>query len=580
MIGSLKIDKASVDMVRFLQSVMIVKNAGDRISRYSFKREMEILMNGTSMMAEDEPHGYTEATNERTPYNKSKLPRYFGFIKLTKSKTSRYSDLTLTKRGKVLASIIEQGDDYCRILPNKVNVFMKLIIESVLYDSFGKCNDGVEESKSDVEPPKALIKSIYLLGEITPEEFVYITWGLNAGWFDSFDSSILEVKRLREEMIDPTPYLVDKIEELGMQNFVSDNKLIDFFVKIRLLIIENREGHKYIKFNSVLFDNYKNEIQQMNPVYRPLQLVLSGVPGTGKSHYVENSILGGVYDSNNVFRTIIHPDYSYSDFVGYIKPSSTGDTIHYEFYPGPFTKAITKAISNEKVNVYLIIEEMNRGNIASIMGDTFQLLDRVDDFLNLTHGWSQYPIENKDIYEYVKSNAGVSLSGKFPVNRILLPSNLHIIGTMNTADQNVFVIDTAFRRRFRNLYMQIDYSMIETPDSYLSELDRISNLNVFNGIEGNTWSSFSKMINKKIDDTNKEFSCIPEDKKLAPYFIDLSDLKDKRSFSDKVLFYLKNDVFKYTENVMSESYQVIYEKIVINNICPFELFVESDGDNE
>jgi hypothetical protein len=573
MIGPLKIDKASVDMKRFLQSIMIVKNAGGKISRFTFKREMELLMNGTTM-PEIEPENYRESTNERTPYNKSKLPRYFGFIKLTKSDTSRYSDLTLTKRGKVLADLIEQGENHCRIITGKENDFMKLVIESVLYDSFGKCNDGVEESKSDIEPPKALIKAIYLLGEITPEEFIYITWGLNQEWFESFDAAILKVKQLREELIDYTDFLTEKINELGMQNFIRDNKLIDFFVKNNLLIVENRDRRRYIKFNTALFDMYKNEIQQMNPIYRPLQMVLSGVPGTGKSYYVENSILGGVYDVNNVIRTIIHPDYSYSDFVGYIKPSSLGDSISYDFYPGPFTKALNQAIANEKVNVYLIIEEMNRGNISSVMGDTFQLLDRVDDFANPLHGWSRYAIENKDIYNYVKKNSGVSLNGKFPFNKVLIPSNLHIIGTMNTADQNVFVIDTAFRRRFRNLYLQIDYSEASVENSYLAKLDELSNQNIFDGSDGKTWSEFSKMINKKIDNFNKEFASIPEDKKLAPYFIDVSDLKDKRSFSDKVLFYLKTYVFKYTENILVESYQEIYNKIVINNGDPFELFEE------
>lgn len=571
MIGPLKIDKASVDMERFLQSVMIVKNAGGKTSRFNFKREMEILMNGHTSMPGVEPVGYIESTNERTPYNKSKLPRYFGFIKLTKSTSSRYSDLTLTKRGKMLSLLIDQGDDYCRILPGKKNDFMKLIIESILYDSFGKCNDGVEESNSDIEPPKALIKSIYLLGEITPEEFIYITWGLNRGWFDSFDAAIIEVRRLKSTL-ESSEFIKNKVEELGMHNFVRDNKLIDFFVKMSLLIVENVDGQKVVKFNSALFEEYKNEIQQMNPINRPLQLVLSGVPGTGKSFYVENSILGGVYDVNNVIRTIIHPDYSYSDFVGYVKPSSLGDSINYAFYPGPITKAITKAIANEKVNVYLIIEEMNRGNISTVMGDTFQLLDRIDDFRSPLHGWSQYAIENKDIYNYVKNNCGINLQGKFPINKVLIPSNLHIIGTMNTADQNVFVIDTAFRRRFRNIYLQIDFSEAQTENTYLQNLDIFSNNNIFGGVEGKNWSQFAKMINRKIDEINREFTSIPEDKKLAPYFVDLSDLKDKKSFSDKVLFYLKNDVFKYVENVLSESYQKIYEKIVINDGDPFTLF--------
>ncbi len=574
MIGNLNIDKASVDMNRFYQSILIIKNAGGKISRFNFKREMEMLMHGYSSMPQVEPNDYLEATNERTPYNKSKLPRYFGFISLTKS-NSRYDDLTLTKRGKALSDIIVQNQGVCRIANDKEHVFMKLVIESVLYDTFGKCNDGVEQSKSDIEPPKALIKLIYLLKFITPEEFVYITWGLNKAWFKSFDDALLHIITLRtkSDWYDTTK---EKVLELGMQNYVGDNKLIAFFVEIGLLTVQNRDGIKYVRFNNPIFERYKNEIQQMNPISRPLQLVLSGVPGTGKSHYVENSILGGVCDTNNVIRTIIHPDYSYSDFVGYIKPSSSGDLIDYQFHPGPFTRALTKAISNEKANIYLIIEEMNRGNISTVMGDIFQLLDRKDDFKSKLHGWSQYSIENNDIYNYVKNHSGVSLQGKLPKDKILIPSNLHIIGTMNTADQNVFVIDTAFRRRFRNLYLQIDFSPVNIENSYLALLDEQSNINIFNNVDGKTWSTFAIMVNKKIDEVNKEFTSIPEDKKLAPYFISLTDIKDKRAFVDKVMYYLKNDVFKYTENILSKSYQEIYTDIVECNVDPFMLFIEGE----
>jgi len=575
MIGTLNIDKASVEMDRFLQSVSIVKKAGGTISRYHFKREMEILMSGTSSMLEQEPSNYRELSNERTPYNKSKLPRYFGFIKLTKLRESHYADLTLTKRGKLLSNLIEENDGQWDITPEKEYEFMKLIIESVLYDSFGKCNDGVEESNSDIEPPKALLKSIYLLNEVTPDEILYITWGLNAGWFDSFDAAILKVKELREKP-NGTNDIKSKVDELGKKNFSGDNKLIEFFVKVKLLKSETRDGNRYIKFDSELFDKYKNEIQQLNPIYRPMQLVLSGVPGTGKSFYVENSILGGVSDTNNIVRTIIHPDYSYSDFVGYIKPSSSGGLINYKFYPGPFTKALAKALANKKSSVFLIIEEMNRGNISSVMGDTFQLLDRVDDFKSHKNGWSQYAIENKEIYNYIKSICGAAVKGILPENKLLIPSNLHIIGTMNTADQNVFVIDTAFRRRFRNLYLQIDFSESKNPNSYLHKMDKQSSGKVFNNVDNRNWCTFAQMVNKLIDEKNKEFTSIPEDKKLAPYFIQLSDLKDKRSFCDKVLFYLKNDVFKYTENLLNESYQKIYVDIVQNNGNPFDLFVKEE----
>ena len=305
----------------------------------------------------------------------------------------------------------------------------------------------------------------------------------------------------------------------------------------------------------------------------PLQVMYYGAPGTGKSYRIASLIKERYpgyteYDDNPyVFRTTIYRDYSYYDFVGNIMPVTKEGKVSYEFVPGIFTTALCTALRTQDRNmdVYLILEEMSRGDIASIFGDIFQLLDRDDT------GKSMYGINNKSIYEYLILN-GVIKAG----HKIIIPSNLHIIGTVNTSDQNVNVIDTAFKRRFDFKYIGVDPIHVDDKDD-----EYVNNFDIqFTDTVKYEWVKLYQAINHIIiNDLG-----LAEDKQLGPFF-----LKDKRDndanreqVADKLLHYLWQDVervsytgaslfddsiksfsqlystFKNEKNILSESVKQAY----------------------
>ena len=433
--------------------------------------------------------------------------------------------------------------------------------------------------------PKVVLKTILLLGHANATELLFIACGLDKGHFASYDEALDDVITHRKEDTPGDPlyqegnigikYMTEKVREWGKYNFIQDCKFVSFFADEEIAILLKNEKEYYL--NPSIRDLYINELQQLIPIYRPQQLIISGVPGNGKSYYVEKAILGNVSNPDNVIRTIIHPDYSYADFIGYVRPRNENG-IKYSFFPGPLVLALKRCFLHPKENVYLIIEELNRGDFASIMGSTFQLLDRRDSFSTEMHGWSIYPIEDEIIYSYLKQECPNSkaITEVLSENTISFPANLNIIGTMNTADQNVFVLDSAFRRRFRNLYMKIDFSDIRYPESKIAKIDDASRENIFYG--QHTWSEFALAVNNKIDEINSDGYTISEDKKLAPYFVTMRDVSHIRTFCDKVMYYLKNDVFLYVDGVLDESYETIYKRLVIDSpsVSPFNLMFGDD----
>lgn len=258
--------------------------------------------------------------------------------------------------------------------------------------------------------------------------------------------------------------------------------------------------------------------------------VFYGTPGCGKSYYVENVVLAQEeIDENSVFRTTFFQDYTNTDFVGQIMPKVDAEgNVTYEFIPGPFTLALKCAIDNPDEKVALIIEELNRGNAPSIFGDIFQLLDRQD-------GLSRYPIVNVNVQTYLKKES------LYDLGYIRIPANLYIYATMNTSDQNVFTLDTAFKRRWKFEKLTNEFLGKDTIGSKFVP-----------GLQNVTWRIFVETVNEFIISHANSLSA--EDKQLGKYFVDddlLMESKDDYSdeklkeFSYKVFEYLWADVAKF-----------------------------------
>ncbi|MGL2786890.1 McrB family protein [Helicobacter pylori] len=271
-------------------------------------------------------------------------------------------------------------------------------------------------------------------------------------------------------------------------------------------------------------------------------IILYGVPGSGKSYTLQRD-----YCNNSVVEKIVfHPDYSYSDFVGQIMPSvDDSGIVSYKFNPGPFTNILKKAYHNPQTKHVLVIDEINRGNAPVIFGEIFQLLDRLKhDKDGFKKGSSEYAINNTDIANIVHNDKNAN---------IRIPSNLWIIATMNTSDQNVFTLDTAFQRRFS---MQLIENSFENVD------DDFKNMKILD--TDITWQKFCTTINEKIAQNNEGLSSM-EDKRFGVYFVSIDDLKSKENFAHKVIKYLWDDVFKFDRNIIFNTIKFNTLEAVIKN---------------
>lgn len=277
-------------------------------------------------------------------------------------------------------------------------------------------------------------------------------------------------------------------------------------------------------FDSYGFITQDNFIETpLPPINIPLQKILYGPPGTGKSTKIKHLIAEHGFE---VSRTTFHPDTDYQSFAGGYKPvvvydiEKKEDKITYQFVPQAFTKTYVKAHQNPEKSYLLVIEEINRGNCAQIFGDLFQCLDRNDT------GQSEYSIEAEaDLAKYLES---VGLS-----TQISLPSNLYLYATMNTSDQSLFPMDSAFKRRWDWEYVPIDYA-------------KAAEMSIEIGEKRYNWADFLRKVNEQIETAQNE------DKQIGNFFVkpDKPDnLISLEAFKSKVMFYLWSEVFRHeTEN--------------------------------
>ncbi|UOS70078.1 McrB family protein [Helicobacter pylori] len=286
-----------------------------------------------------------------------------------------------------------------------------------------------------------------------------------------------------------------------------------------------------------------NKIDESVRIDGGKNIILYGVPGSGKSYTLQRDYCN---DNSVVEKIVFHPDYSYSDFVGQIMPSvDDSGIVSYKFNPGPFTNILKKAYHNPQTKHVLVIDEINRGNAPAIFGEIFQLLDRLKHDKNgFKKGSSEYAINNMDIANIVHSDKNAS---------IRIPSNLWIIATMNTSDQNVFTLDTAFQRRFS---MQLIENSFENVD------DDFKNMKILD--TDITWQKFCTTINEKIAQNNEGLSSM-EDKRFGVYFVNIDDLKSKENFVHKVIKYLWDDVFKFDRNIIFDTIKFNTLEAVVKN---------------
>lgn len=465
---------------------------------------------------------------------KAQITSYFGFT-IWENFSNPQSRRRITESGKAM---------YEAILTNDKSKIQEVLINSLENVKFGRNNCGCPESDSDVEPPALFIRAILDLGYLTYKEFAFLLWKLeDVG--GNYTDSIKEIKELRRN---GTLTLNDEAIKY------TDAKPIMILVRWGFLAEDNdTTGGKHIIVNPDVLNKYENRLRNLKiynidmDVDMPIvdedriaisdldivprlqggtNVILYGVPGAGKSWTIKNEYCN---DDDRMERLVFHPDYTYSDFVGQILPRLDDDgSVTYVFTPGPFTKLLKKAYHNPNKMFFLVIEEVNRGNAPAIFGDIFQLLDRKKD------GNSEYAITNSDIAKIVYNDEN---------HKVYIPSNMSILCTMNTSDQNVFTLDTAFQRRW-------SMRLIKNKFRGEQELD-FANTKILD--TDVTWNKFFTEINQIILLKNIRMTS-SEDKRLGTHFVSKEDLvyiqgdeKQNSRFPEKVLKYLWDDAFKFTK---------------------------------
>lgn len=299
---------------------------------------------------------------------------------------------------------------------------------------------------------------------------------------------------------------------------------------------EKKSTITYVDATEIMSDEAVQKIEKDESLFGR-NIIYYGAPGTGKSHNLDEKSK----EFDFLERVTFYPEYTRDDFIGCFMPcmsyvkNDTEEYValdgtitnlpgkpvpYYTYVPGPFTKALVDAFNNLDKNVLLIIEELNRANAAGVFGDFFQLLDRQDT------GESKYAISVSNEYsEFLSSKISNYSKGE----KLIIPGNFTICATMNSADQGVNPLDSAFKRRWSFKYVPINFTNVEHKDYEIAY-----------GKGKITWEIFATTINEQLK--KKE---INEDKYLGQYFITKKEIVDIDMFASKLLLYLFDDVLKF-----------------------------------
>lgn len=476
-------------------------------------------------------------------YRALRVAAFFGLITMTSSKydealiTDAFNEITTRCNGEY-----ENTDLYLDIIQRQIE---KMFISSPIDEAY----QGVRQEYR-LYPVMLLYKVLLELGRSTGKYSISITeyryLVATTKTFEGFLETLLLIKLLREDTSsainkfeeyrtkfdnrliqalkqlntlsidrDSVSLVEDKIEEVARkvfsfeQNpsiFATDNYLGFLGSTKSLFELEKFENPETDSQNENI-ENTEVEDKETNRIKAGNNVLLYGVPGSGKSWTIEHEYCK---KGTVVERLVFHPDYTNADFIGQILPvvDPVDKMVTYEFTPGPFTNILKEAYNDPSKPYVLIIEEINRGNAPAIFGDVFQLLDRtvdtkVMDGIKYPKGTSEYEITSENIAKVVYED------GK---HKVRIPSNLSILGTMNTSDQNVFTLDTAFQRRWNMRLIENNFNNVRRSLSDAEILDTKV-----------TWQKFCETVNTIIIG-NRAKMASAEDKRLGVYFVHEQDL--------------------------------------------------------
>lgn len=292
--------------------------------------------------------------------------------------------------------------------------------------------------------------------------------------------------------------------------------------------------NNYLLFLKELLNDVETSSTKSSKVHS-INKIYFGPPGTGKSHAIKEYLKKYNVSNENYSRVTFHPDYDYHSFVGGYKPYTDindNDKIKYKFVPQIFTELYVKAWSNQDEHYFLVIEEINRGNCSEIFGDIFQLLDRNPEYnIEPSSEFRDYLSVEEEKINVERIKNGEEAISLLINGKLQMPDNLSILASMNTSDQSLYPMDSAFKRRWEWKYIPIDTACKDS--NFVIE---IKNDKTY------SWLGFIDKVNRKIYSVTKS-----EDKQIGNWFIDASKsdgIISKEIFINKVLFYLWNDVFK------------------------------------